>query len=110
MSSTISYNPVLDSEYSSDKEYCDNEVCSEDKRVNDFEYDEEQLLSFAISIEEEDTFVKKFYSWLEWTDGGKKSTCDAEKHRLVLMSIAQFEQEYFQINYTNVFDREYLNE
>ena len=40
----------------------------------------------------------------------KKSTCDAEKHRLVLMSIVQFEQEYFQINYTNVFDREYLNE
>lgn len=38
--SKVTYSPLLDSEYSSDDEYSDNEICSEDKQVNDFEYDD----------------------------------------------------------------------
>lgn len=38
--SKVTYSPLLDSEYSSDNEYSDNEICSEDKQVNDFEYDD----------------------------------------------------------------------
>lgn len=38
--SKVTYSPLLDSEYSSDDEYSDNEICSEDEQVNDFEYDD----------------------------------------------------------------------
>lgn len=38
--SKVTYSPLLDSEYSSDDEYSDNEICSEDKQVNYFEYDD----------------------------------------------------------------------
>ena len=93
LSSKITYSPALDSQYSSDKEYNDNEVCSEDERVNEFHCDnEEQAPFFVISIEEEDNPVNKFRKWLKSTDGGKTS-CDAEKRRLVLMSIVRFDQE-----------------
>ena len=69
----IRYNLVSDSEHSSEEEYSDNEVCSEDERVNDFEYDDkEQTPPFVISIEEEDNLVNKFSSWLKSTDGGEK--------------------------------------
>ena len=61
LGSKITYSPVSDSEYPSDEEYSDNEVCSEDKRVNDFEYDdEEQASSFVIYSEEKDTLVSEF--------------------------------------------------
>lgn len=61
LGSKITYSPVSDSEYSSDEEYSGNEVCSEDKRVNDLEYDdEEQASSFVIYSEEKDTLVSEF--------------------------------------------------
>ena len=45
----ITHIPVSDSGYSIGMEYIDNEVCSEGKPVNGFEYnDEKQALSFVI--------------------------------------------------------------
>ena len=105
--SKMKYRPLSESENQNDEEYSNNEVRSEDKPVHDFEFDdEEQAFSFIISSEEEDTLVNGFCSWLKSTDGGEKSICDAEKHKLVLMSIIRFDQEQFQIDYNNLFDRD----
>ena len=108
--SKMKYRPLSESEHSNDEEYSNNEVRCKDKPVHDFEFDdEEQALSFIISSEEEDTLVNDFCSWLKSTDRAEKSICDAEKHKLVLMSIIRFDQEQFQIDYNNLFDRDYLN-
>ena len=46
-------SPVSNSEYSTDKEYSDNDVCSEDEPVNNFECDdrEQALLQFPVKKE-----------------------------------------------------------
>ena len=56
-------------------EYSDNEVCSEGKPVNVFEYDDEkQAPSFVILSEGEYYLVNELYSLLKLTDGREKST------------------------------------
>ena len=101
---------VLDSKYSSDEEYSDIEVCSEDEQVNNFEYDdEEQAPSFVILSEEEDTFVNEFCSWFKSTGRGEKSACDAEKHRPVLMNTVRFDQEQFKSIAIALFDKSIIH-